>query len=1620
MTSSSPALRVRVNHIDHILVEPGPLDNSSQHLVPIIRVYGISSIGKKTCVHIHQVYPYFYIEYTGKVDPESVSSYVAEITRSLDCAIALSYKRNPLSPKSRFVRAVLLVKGVHFYGFHSSYAPFLKIHMIDSSYLTRAVTLLKSGVVMSKKFNVFESHISFYLQFMCDFNLYGCGWLDLGEVWRRGEDYFPDEESEQRVLDYENTPAVQALFKSSPHPTQSRMELEVDVVAFHVLNRHALSARKIHHKLSIPGPKLPTDPLVLSVRELWEDERRRRVAKGLDPSPELPADPSENSQTRWWDEIKRRIEAERGQEDPPQDNDWERWVPTTFESLDGLWEGGYRAWKPELTGDEPSDGPEPTFNDQSFNPYDSSSINGRRAGEPSQMLRSNVDETLLSSQQLNRLIDEESGRVDFQNQDLGFDENLEYEDGLLDEDVVDTVRNGSIPGPTSPAIPSTILQKITPDPEGSGSGAGTQWRTPIRRAPGSRKFPRTPPKFSISEEDRKPLGDVKTALDSMSTPTKETQAANQGPTEDPEENPFYVPTSTVVENDQLRSVKKRKTDRPLNVTFAPSPPSYPRHICFAEVTQIKRDTTNTHSRLTHCTSTPANHKLYEYAWKPPSVQELVATTDDHSIPNKIYQEVYCSKEADAPEHAKEYAGILFRIHGGTGLSALEEWGGEDKFPIPGPLERKKGPLRLPRIFGIDGWEYNRCPPSHREIRNWLVENPIQTETGKRKVTWTSQIEGPTQTWSSSGFGQTPGKKAKAPTREQQFMSILSLEVFVATRDDRFPDPNVDEIVAVFYAYQESSDDDDTEDVYQSRVVAVHNDRTDPKRLRDHPIETVNTELELLNRVTDIIVEFDPDILAGWETQSASWGYCDARGKTHGYDFPELISRAPGKRQSSTTIDNWDVTRTSTFKVIGRYVLDVWRIMRSEHSLEIYTFENTVFHVLRKRIPRYSHETLTRWYRQGDPAHTSRMVKYMVGKTVMVLRLLHVSETITKTAEFARVFGVDWFSVISRGSQFKVESFMFRIAKPESLVLLSPSKDDVGRQNAAECIPLIMEPKSDFYNSPLLVLDFQSLYPSIMIAYNYCYSTCLGRVVDFKGQNKLGVTDLARVPGLLGTMENHINVAPNGMIYAKPHVRRGLLGRMLKELLDTRVMVRHAMKGVKSDKALRRVLDARQLSLKYICNVTYGYTSATFSGRMPAVEIADSIVQSGRETLEKAIGVIETTQKWGAKVVYGDTDSLFIYLPGKTKDQAFRIGYDIANTITVMNPSPIKLKFEKVYLPCVLLAKKRYVGFKYETPDETVPIFDAKGIETVRRDGVLAQRKMTETCIKILFRTQDLSKVKQYCYSSWEKILDNRASIQDFVFAKEVRLGTYSDKGAPPPGAMVAARRRAVDPNDEPQYGDRIAYVITVGETDTRLADRAVPPEDMFQRQIDGVYYITHVLIPPLERVFNLVGADVRGWYDEMPKSFRVEQEDMHSSSPRKRKEVVDGESCRCLVCHSITAEELCPRCLWDPYKAILSLSNRVKKLERRLLDTHRVCSSCTGAAMSEQIECTSTDCPWLYSRKKAEGKVDQVARLQELIKELELSASLEESHTPSLSPEPEEGYTRESNTETASWPDERL
>jgi DNA polymerase zeta len=97
--------------------------------------------------------------------------------------------------------------------------------------------------------------------------------------------------------------------------------------------------------------------------------------------------------------------------------------------------------------------------------------------------------------------------------------------------------------------------------------------------------------------------------------------------------------------------------------------------------------------------------------------------------------------------------------------------------------------------------------------------------------------------------------------------------------------------------------------------------------------------------------------------------------------------------------------------------------------------------------------------------------------------------------------------------------------------------------------------------------------------------------------------------------------------------------------------------------------------------------------------------------------------------------MFVLLPGRSLEESFEIGRDIAETITRAFPAPVKLQFEKVFLPSVLLAKKRYVGFSYESPTQASPNFDAKGIETVRRDQCPLVSRMMEQSLRILFTTK---------------------------------------------------------------------------------------------------------------------------------------------------------------------------------------------------------------------------------------------------------------------------------------------
>jgi DNA polymerase zeta len=107
--------------------------------------------------------------------------------------MSVSLKRKE-HESARFVRAIVLVKGIHFYGFQTGYAPFLKIHMIHPDKVSRAILILQSGSIMGTRINVFEGHLSYPLQFLCDFNLYGCSWIEVDNPQFRRSPYEEDDE----------------------------------------------------------------------------------------------------------------------------------------------------------------------------------------------------------------------------------------------------------------------------------------------------------------------------------------------------------------------------------------------------------------------------------------------------------------------------------------------------------------------------------------------------------------------------------------------------------------------------------------------------------------------------------------------------------------------------------------------------------------------------------------------------------------------------------------------------------------------------------------------------------------------------------------------------------------------------------------------------------------------------------------------------------------------------------------------------------------------------------------------------------------------------------------------------------------------------------------------------------------------------------------------------------------------------------------------------------------------------------------------------------------------------------------------------------------------------------
>lgn len=388
--------------------------------------------------------------------------------------------------------------------------------------------------------------------------------------------------------------------------------------------------------------------------------------------------------------------------------------------------------------------------------------------------------------------------------------------------------------------------------------------------------------------------------------------------------------------------------------------------------------------------------------------------------------------------------------------------------------------------------------------------------------------------------------------------------------------------------------------------------------------------------------------------------------------------------------------------------------------------------------------------------------------------------------------------------------------------------------------LVLDPVQGFYEDAILLLDFNSLYPSIIQEFNVCFSTVGSSGFYISEQN---TEDILHNPSILSS------IAEQG--------EESFLPKILRSLVKRRRTVKDLLKNTKNSEELV-ILDIRQKALKLTANSIYGCLGFQNS-RFCNFEMAAFITAKGRELLNETKVVAE---EMNMKVIYGDTDSIMIHTkyPGRKEyyQQAVESARALVNKINGKYKN-IEIELEKVFKKLLLYTKKRYAALVY---DKEISYIETKGIDLVRRDFCQASTDLSRTVLNIILRDIECesligeSNEKNDTKETTEKIYSACINFYSTLFKRPVEDFLISSilskdpqnyaNGTNLPHVNLALRlkKKGVIYTQD----DVVSYFI--GEGDGLVSTRAYHPDE--DCKIDYLYYIKNQILPPLFRLVSLL------------------------------------------------------------------------------------------------------------------------------------------------------------------------
>lgn len=565
----------------------------------------------------------------------------------------------------------------------------------------------------------------------------------------------------------------------------------------------------------------------------------------------------------------------------------------------------------------------------------------------------------------------------------------------------------------------------------------------------------------------------------------------------------------------------------------------------------------------------------------------------------------------------------------------------------------------------------------------------------------------------------------------------------------------------------------------------------------------DNDAPVLSEFIQFIRHYDPDVLFGYGSNARQWPYLLGRSRVH--------SRALAVDRTGTEPHP---SLHGHVSIIGRAHVDLIDFADELGDVKVKSLENVgQFLGLPVAAERIDELDIAAYW--ADQAKRPLLIEQVRSDAALILDIGRSS--LDYAAQLAQLVGIPLDHVLRSQAGFRVENVILQAAR--RLGELAPKR--IERPYVPYAGGLVSAPTPGMHGR-VAVLDFRSMYPSLMIRYNISPDTY--------------------VEPELALPEDQVFIAPQvGHRFRKEPA--GLYKHVLVDLMHARETIRERMQGLNPGCVEYRLLDARQKAVKVITNAAYGY-AGWLGARWYLKPVAEAATAWGRAAITRAQQIAQET---GLEVIYSDTDSLFVRHDRERIDQFVR---------RVEQELGLEIRPEKVYDRLLFTeAKKRYAGLLVDGTIESV------GLEVVRGDWANIARLVQEEVLGLILRDRPYEEARDAARRFVQSLRARRVPLRHLIIWKALTKPVEEYEANAP---HVAAARRLAEAGHPPHIGDHIGYVITKGKG--RLFERAVPYQFARYDEVDVEYYVTNQVVPAAMRVLERFGVSEADLLREISKA----------------------------------------------------------------------------------------------------------------------------------------------------------